>query len=181
VFEMPPHQEELMSRVRSVTAAALVGLLAVAGMTGRAAAQATASITAMAAVTGYAPLTAAGVNNLDFGAVTAGTPKAPTSLSANAGRFNLSGQVSTPVTVTFTLPTVLSNGGNTIPVTFATTDGLLWTTYPTTHTTFNPNAPFFTTTDGSGNLVIGISGTVSPPLATTTGTYTGTVTLTVSY
>jgi len=169
-----------MSRVRSLTAAAVVGLLVVAGA-GRAAAQATASITATANVTGYAPLTASGVNNLDFGAVTAGTPKAPTSLSANAGRFNISGQTSTSVTVTFTLPTVLTGPGSPIPVSFGTTDGLLWTTYPTTHTTFNPNAPFFTVTDGSGNLVIGISGTVSPPLATTTGTYTGTVTLTVSY
>jgi hypothetical protein len=170
-----------MSRVRSVTAAALVGLFAVAGTTGRASAQATASISATANVTGYAPLTAAGVNDLDFGAVTAGTPKAPTSLSANAGRFNISGQTSTPVTVNFTLPAVLTGTSGTIPITFATTDGLLWTAYPTTHTTFNPNAPFFTTTDGSGNLVIGIAGTVSPPLATTTGTYTGTVTLTVSY
>ena len=170
-----------MSRVRSGTAAALVGLLAVAGLTGRAAAQATASITATANVTGYAPLTASGVNNLDFGAVTAGTPKAPTSLSANAGRYNISGQVSTPVTVNFTLPTVLTGISGTVPISFGTTDGLLWSAYPTTHTTFNPNAPFFTTTDGSGNLVIGISGTVSPPLATTTGTYTGTVTLTVSY
>ena len=170
-----------MLRVRCVTAAALVGLLAMAGLTERAAAQATASIAATANVTGFAPLTAAGVNDLDFGAVTAGTPKAPTSLSANAGRFNISGQVSTAVTVGFTLPTVLTNGSNTIPISFSTTDGLLWTAYPTTHTTFNPNAPFFTTTDGSGNLVIGISGTVAPPLATVTGTYTGTVTLTVSY
>lgn len=170
-----------MSRVKCLTAAALVGLLAMSGLVGRAAAQATASITATANVSGFAPLTASGVNNLDFGAVTAGTPKAPTSLPANAGRFNISGQVSTPVTVTFTLPTVLTGPGGTIPITFATTDGLLWTSYPTTHTSFNPNAPFFTVTDGSGNLVIGIAGTVSPALATTTGTYTGTVTLTVSY
>jgi hypothetical protein len=170
-----------MSRVRCVTAAALVGLLALAGLTQRAAAQATASIAATASVTGYAPLTATGVNDLDFGNVTAGTPKAPTSLSANAGRFNISGQASTAVTVTFTLPTVLTSGSNTIPISFATTDGLLWTAYPTTYSTFSPNAPYYPTLDSSGNLVIGISGTVSPPLATVTGTYTGTVTLTVTY
>jgi hypothetical protein len=35
--------------------------------------------------------------------------------------------------------------------------------------------------DGLGNLVIGISGTVSPPLGTTTGSYTGTVSMTVTY
>jgi hypothetical protein len=171
-----------MSRVKCIAAAvAMVGLLGMSSLTERAAAQATASISATANVTGFAPLTATGVNALDFGNVVAGTPKSPTSLATNAGRFNLSGQASTPVTVTFTLPTVLTGPGGPIPTTFASTDGLLWTTYPTTHTTFNPNAPFFTTTDGSGNLVIGISGTVSAPLATTTGTYTGTVTLTVVY
>jgi hypothetical protein len=170
-----------MSRVRSGIAAILLGLLAMAGLAQRAAAQATASITATAAVTGFAPLTATGVNNLDFGAVTAGTPKAPTSPSTNGGRFNISGQPSTPVTVTFTLPTVLSSGSNTIPISFATTDGLKWTAFPTTSSSFNPTAPFFTSTDALGNLVIGILGTVSPPLATVTGTYTGTVTLTVSY
>lgn len=162
-------------------ATALVGLLGMSVLTARAAAQATASIAATANVTGFAPLTAAGVNALDFGNVVAGVPKAPTSLSANAGRFNISGQASTAVTVTFTLPTVLTGPGGTIPATFSSTDGLLWSAYPTTFTTFNPNAPFFTTTSGSGNLVIGISGTVSAPVATTTGVYSGTVTLTVTY
>ena len=163
------------------TAAALTLLLAVSGVANRASAQATASITATANVIGYAPLSATGVNDLDFGTVTAGTPKTPTSLSANAGRFNLSGQPSTPVTVSFTLPTALTGVSGSIPVTFGAADGLLWTSFPTTHSTFDPNAPFFTTTDGSGNLVIGISGTVSAPLTAVTGTYTGTVTLTVSY
>jgi len=163
------------------TAAALAGLLAVSGTLNRASAQATASITATANVIGYSPLSASGVNNLDFGTVTAGTPKTPSSLSANAGRFNISGQPSTSVTVNFTLPTVLTGTSGSIPVTFGAADGLLWTAFPTTHSTFDPNAPFFTTTDGSGNLVIGISGTVSAPLTAVTGTYTGTVTLTVSY
>lgn len=172
-----------MSRTnRIAAAAALVGLLGMSVLTAPAAAQATASIAATANVTGFAPLTAAGVNDLDFGSVTAGTPKAPTSLSANAGRFNISGQASTAVTVSFTLPTVLTDPtAATIPITFSSTDGLLWSAFPTTFTTFNPNAAFFPTTNGSGNLVIGISGTVSPPLATTTGTYSGTVTLTVTY
>ncbi len=172
-----------MSRTnRIAAAAALVGLLGMSSLTASAAAQATASIAATANVTGFVPLTAAGVNDLDFGSVTAGTPKAPTSLSANAGRFNISGQASTAVTVSFTLPTVLTGpAAATIPITFSSTDGLLWSAFPTTFTTFNPNAPFFTTTSGSGSLVIGISGTVSPPLATTTGIYSGTVTLTVTY
>lgn len=173
-----------MSRTNRFAAAALVGLLGVSGLAAPAAAQtsATASISAIAHVSGIAPLTAAGVNNLNFGAVTAGTPKAPTSLATDAGRFNVSGEPSRPVTVSFALPTVLAGlGGATIPITFSSSDGLLWTAFPTTHTTFSPSAAFLTSLDGTGNLVIGIAGTVSPPLGSTTGTYTGTITLTVAY
>ena len=122
------------------------------------------------------------MNDLNFGVVAAGTPKAPASLAADAGRFVISGEPVTPVTVSYTLPSVLTGAGTaTIPITFSSTDGLRWSPYPTTHTTFNPNAPFFTTLDVAGTLIVGIAGTVSPPLGTTTGTYTGTITLTVSY
>lgn len=170
------------NRIASTTA--LIGLLAIGALASPASAQitATASINAVANVTGVAPLTAAGVNDLNFGNVTAGTPKTPSSMAADAGRFNISGQPSATVTVSFALPTVLNGAGaTTIPITFGGTDGLNWTTYPTTFSTFNPNAPFFTSLNGTGNLTIGIAGTVSPPLGTTTGAYTGTVTLTVSY
>jgi spore coat protein U-like protein len=171
-----------MSRTNRFVAVAAVGLFAMGGLAATAAAQATASITATAAVTGYAPLTASGVNDLNFGSVTAGTPKAPTSMASDAGRFNLSGQPSTPVTVTFTLPTVLSaSGGATIPITFGSGDGLLWAPYPASFSTFSPAAPFATSLDATGNLSVGIAGTVSPPVGTVTGTYTGTITLTVAY
>ena len=171
-----------MSRRSRFTTALAVGLIAAAVITAPAAAQsATASITATASVSGIAPLTAAGVNDLNFRAVTAGTPKTPA--AADVGRFNVSGQPSTPVTVSYgLLPTVLTGaGGATIPITFGTTDGLRWVTFPGTFTTFNPNAPFLTTTEPSGSLIVGISGTVSPPVGSTTGIYTGTITLTVAY
>jgi len=169
---------------RFAAAAALVGLLGVSSLTVPAAAQtsATASISALASVLGIAPLTAAGVNDLNFGVATAGTPKTPGSLAADAGRFSISGEPSTPVTVSFTLPTVLTGAGSaTIPITFGTNDGLLWAPYPGTYTTFNPNAAFPTSTGVTGSLIIGISGTVSPPVGSTTGNYTGTIVLTVAY
>src|SRR5512135_1152361 len=173
-----------MTLTKRIAAGAFAGLLCASILAAPAAAQttATASINAKAQVSGIAPLTAAGVNDLDFGVVTAGTPKAPTSLASNAGRFTIAGQPSTPVSVSFTLPTVLAgSGGATIPITFSSSDGLRWNPYPSTFTTFSPAAPFATSLDGSGNLVIGIAGTVSPPALTTTGLYTGTITLTVSY
>jgi spore coat protein U-like protein len=165
------------------SAAALVAMIGAGGVALPALAQtsATASISADAFVAGIAPLTATGVNNLNFGTVTAGTTGVPASLPADAGRFNITGEPSAPVTVTFSLPTVLSGPGGTIPIFFSSTDGLLWVSFPVTFVSFNPNGPFATTLDGSGNLTIGIAGTVSPPTGTTTGAYTGTVSLTVSY
>jgi hypothetical protein len=140
-----------------------------------------ASISAVANVNGIAPLTAAGVSDLLFGTVIAGTPKTVTAV-AEAGRFNISGQPSAPVSVSFTLPTVLTGAGSaTIPITFGSTDGILFGTYPAVAGTFNPNAVSFPSLSGTGNLSLGIAGTVSPALGTTTGAYTGTITLTVAY
>lgn len=172
-----------MSRTnRIAAAAALVGLLGMSSLTASAAAQATASISAIANVSGVAPLTAAGVNDLNFGAVTAGVPKVPASLATDAGRFTIGGQASTPVTVTFTLPTVLTGpAAATIPISFGPADGLEWNPYPGAFSTFSPNAAHFTSLDGAGSLIIGISGTVSPPALTVTGSYTGTISMTVSY
>jgi hypothetical protein len=173
-----------MSRCSRVTAAVAVGLFAAAVCAAPAAAQrsATASIAAKADVSGLAPLTAAGVNDLNFGLVAAGTPKSITNLATDAGRFNISGEPSAAVSISFSLPTVLTGAGSTtIPITFGATDGLEWTPYPGTHSTFNPNAVHFTSFDGTGNASIGIAGTVSPPAGTTTGSYTGTITMTVSY
>jgi len=166
---------------RFAAAAALIGLV---GVSATAAAQTTAnaSATATAFVAGIAPLTATTVNDLNFGTVTAGTVKAPASLASDAARFNITGEPTTPVTVSFTLPTVLTGAGSTtIPISFSGTDGLQWTSYPATFVSFNPNGSYLTSLDGLGNLVIGLSGSVSPPLGTTTGSYTGTVTMTVAY
>lgn len=167
------------------TGSAVVGLFAVAGiLAGPAEAQtsAQASIQVLAFVQGFAPLTAAGVNNLDFGTVQAGTPTAPANLANEAGRFEITGEPSTEVSLDFTLPTTLDGGAiGSIPISFATDDGLLWAPFPTAFTTFDPNVPQIIGLDGSGNLSVGVSGTVSPPAIVTTGNYTATITLTVAY
>jgi hypothetical protein len=160
---------------------ALLGLVVLTTKTAEAQSTATASISAIASVLGVAPLTAAGVNDLDFGTVPAGTPSVPASLAAQAGRFDITGEPSATVFVTFTLPTDLTGAGGTIPITFGTSDGLEWAPFPTSFTNFDPTVPHVTAIDGTGNLTIGISGTVSPPAGTTTGAYTGTITLTVAY
>jgi spore coat protein U-like protein len=133
-----------------------------------------------ATVVGIAPLTAATVNDLDFGTVNAGAvgTVAPT----DAARFLITGEPGFPVNVSFALPASLGGpAGATIPITFGNADGLLWAPFPTTFTTFNPNGAFAANMDGFGNLEVGITGTVSPPGGTVSGVYTGTITVTVAY
>lgn len=165
--------------------AALVGVIAVGGVLASPVAAQTsaqASIQVLAFVQGFAPLTAAGVNNLDFGTVQAGTPTTPANLANQAGRFEITGEPSTQVSLDLTLPTTLDGGAiGSIPISFATDDGLLWAPFPTAFTTFDPNVPLVTDLDGAGNLTVGVSGTVSPPAIVTTGNYTATITLTVAY
>lgn len=173
-----------MLRTKRFAAAAALVVLATGASVRGASAQITANaqVNAVAQIVGIAGLTAAGVNDLNFGSTNAGTPATPATLATDAARFAISGEPSYPVTVTFTLPTVLTGPGpSTIPVSFGGSDGLYWTAYPTTSTTFNPNSAFATSLDALGNLIIGLSGTVSPPTGTTTGTYTGIITLTVAY
>jgi len=178
-------KEEGMSRLsfikRAGTAVTVFGCAAVLANPVAAQTTATASISATADVVGIAPITAAGVADLDFGVVLAGGPTTIADPATQGGRFDLTGEPSAPVTMTYTLPTDLTGAGGNIPITFGPTDGLLWGPYPTASTTFDPNVPFLTALDGLGNLTVGIVGTVNPPVGTTTGTYTGTITLTVSY
>jgi len=178
-----------MSRVIGLrNALAAAGLIiALTGVpSSQAVAQVTASadIDAIAVVLGFAPLTATGVNDLQFGTVIAGLvgTVTPAEAAADGGRWDVSGEPSAAVSVTFALPTVLDDGlGGTIPITFSATDGLRWDPYPGANTTFNPNALFATTITAGGTLTIGILGSVAPALGTVSGTYTGTITLTVSY
>ena len=160
---------------------ALLGFAVLTAKPVEAQSSATASISAIASVLGVAPLTATGVNDLDFGTVPAGTPSTPASLAAQAGRFDITGEPTSTVFVTFTLPTDLTGAGGTIPIAFGATDGLEWAPFPTAFTNFDPTVPYVTAIDGTGNLTIGISGTVSPPAGTTTGDYTGTIVLNVAY
>src|SRR5437762_13030797 len=72
------------------------------------------SITATATV--QTPITVSGTQNLSFGNVFPGVAKAVAYTdAANAGKFSVAGQASTPVTYSFTLPTNLTSGGNTFP------------------------------------------------------------------
>jgi hypothetical protein len=95
--------------------------------------------------------------------------------------FSVSGEASTAVTYSFALPTNLTNAGNNLPIG-------TWTGHrntiasPAGGTNFTPSASSTgATLSGAGALFFYVGATVTPPSNLPAGTYTGTVTLTVSY
>lgn len=158
------------------TTAILAGLLGVAA---NAAVAQSANINATATV--YAPITVSGAQPLAFGTVFPGVNKVVAATDAAAGRFDLTGQNSANVNVSFTLPTQLTSGGNNLPIG-------TWTGYrnstnsQTGGSAFTPSAGATAAAfSGSGALFVFVGATVSPAAAQVAGSYTGTVTLTAAY
>jgi hypothetical protein len=162
---------------RSVASVALFGALALAV---RAAEAQSASITATANV--LQPLTVQGQQNLNFGNVYPGTSVTVGNDAAGTGRFRIAGVNGAEVTFNLTLPTNLTSGANSIPITFGSTAGRFNTTNTSGGTSFNPNTSQTTNLHATtGELFVWIGGTVSPSGTTPAGTYTGTITLNASY
>ncbi len=157
----------------------LVVLALVIGATAAQAQTNNASITATAAV--QTPINVVGAQQLNFGNVFPGVNKtvAATDLT-NAGRFDVTGQASTPVTLSFTLPATLSSGANTMPI----------DTYTGIHAdnsaqtggiAFNPVTGATPTLSATGGLFVWVGARVVPATNQAQGTYTANVTMTVVY
>lgn len=138
-----------------------------------------ANITATANV--FQAITVTGARTLDFGNVFPGVNKTIGVAAATSGRFDLTGQNSAPVQLTFTLPANLTSGANNLPIG-------TWTgcTNPTNSTTgctaFTPSGTATNSAfSGTGALFVWVGATVSPGAAQAAGTYNGTVTLTANY
>lgn len=156
----------------SATVAALLSLAT--------AAQAqSANINATAVV--YQAMTVTGARALDFGNVFPGVAKSIAVAAATSGRFDLTGQASANVNLTFTLPTDLTSGANNLPI--GTWTGCTNATNTTTGcTTFTPSGSATASAfSGTGNLFVWVGGTVTPAANQAAGTYNGTVTLTAAY
>ena len=138
-----------------------------------------ASITATADV--QTPINVIGFQQLNFQNVFPGVNKtvAATDLT-NAGRFDVTGQLSTAVTLSFTLPATLSSGANTMPIdsytgihadNSAQTGGI----------GFNPVTGASPTLGATGGLFVWIGARVVPATNQAQGVYTANVTMTVVY
>jgi hypothetical protein len=163
-----------MSRLLgTLTAVALVAVASTASAQ-------SATITANATV--LQPLTVSNVRNLDFGNVYPGVNKPIAYDAATSGKFSVTGFASAEVNISFTLPTNLSSGGNTLPI--GTWTGCHNTVDATAAcTTFTPSSSNTTTNLAAvtGTLFVFVGATVSPAGTQAQGSYTANVTMTAAY
>lgn len=138
-----------------------------------------ANIQALATV--YQPISVTGTRALDFGTVFPGVAKSIAVAAATSGQFQLGGQASGNVNLTFTLPTDLVNAGNNLPI--GTWTGCTSATNTTAGcTAFTPSGTATGSAfSGAGALWVFVGATVTPAAAQAAGNYTGTVTLTAAY
>ena len=152
--------------------------LAVAGTMTAQAQTNSGSITATAVV--QQPINVSGAVNLAFGNVFPGINKTIALTDAGAGRFDITGQASTNVNVSFTaLPVNLTFGLNNLPIVFTAGSNTLNNAAGATG--FTPSSGTSTALSGTGALFVFVGGTVSPASNLAAGTYTGTVTMQVLY
>jgi spore coat protein U-like protein len=141
-------------------------------------AQNNASITVSANV--QQPITVTAANNLDFGQVFPGVSKTIAVNQPGAGRFDVTGQASTPVSLTFVLPANLTAGANLLPI--GSWNGVHSPTASPTGTSFTPSASATNATlSGTGQLFVYVGAQVTPAVGQVAGNYTGTVQMTVVY
>lgn len=157
----------------------LAGLAAVATLstvTAQAQSQ-TGGVSALANV--QQPINVVGAVDLDFGNVFPGVNKTVGVAAATAGRFDVSGQASAPVLISFVLPANLTGPGN---LAIGTWTGNHNTTNAPTGTNFTPSAATTNSAfSGTGNLFVFVGATVSPATNQPAGAYSGTVQMTVTY
>ena len=168
------------------TAAALVGLALVPSL-GRGQG-ATGQVTLDAQVIGQA-ITVTALRDLNFGTVLKGVPTSVLPSNAAAGAWQVQGDKNAQVTITFTLPTVLTNiqalPGSTMPISFGAASAL-WNRGTNSVVGATPFDPSAVTTGKLGPpanpfIYLWIGGTVSPAVTAKPGIYTGTIVVSVAY
>src|SRR5258705_2951199 len=181
---MAPHQlDSQLNTMRSdpmrISKLSLVVLALVISASAAQAQTNNASITATASV--QTPINVVGAQQLNFGNVFPGVNKtvAATDLT-NAGRFDVTGQASTPVTLTFTLPASLSSGANTMPIDTYTGISAA-TSAQTGGVAFKPVTGANPSLSAAGALFVWIGARVTPATNQAQGTYTANVQMTVVY
>ncbi len=129
------------------------------------------------------PLTVTGARELGFGNVYPGVNKIIAVADLTSGKFTLDGHANAQVNISFTLPTNLTSGANTLSIS-------TWTGYRNTTdspslggTSFDPATPTTTTNLDAitGDLFVFLGATVSPSSSQAQGSYTATITMNAAY
>lgn len=166
--------------MRTIARLSLIAVtLAAAGATAVQAQTNSANITATATV--QTPINVAAGQALNFGNVFPGVNKtiAATDLT-NGGRFDVTGQASAPVTISFTLPATLSDGTNTMPI-VSFTGVHAGNVLQTGGVGFTPSAGATPSLSVGGQLFVWVGAQVQPATNQVAGVYTANVTMTVVY
>jgi hypothetical protein len=130
-----------------------------------------------------AQITVSRVRDLNFGPVIRGlaTHVGPSD-PVKSGEFRFTVAIGAQVRLQFTLPNRLNGpAGATVPITFNATDGIATGTAPTSiPVTFDPRVAQTFNIVTSTTILVFIGATVTPTAAQALGTYTNTITLTVT-
>lgn len=163
--------------------AAFIAVFAFMAMVNQVSAQST-TVTASGTVVKPISLSGTGIS---FGSeIFPGSPKTVDKTATGAAQFDISGEPGKAVNTTFTLPSEVSDGsGNTIPLSFSSTDAgyaSATTDQSTGQTGFDPSVGQSLTLEAtSGELYIWLGGTITPTNTQPAGTYSANITLDVSY
>ena len=126
------------------------------------------------------PLTVNSLAPLAFGNVYPGVAKTVAPADAAAGKLSIAGYAGAQVAISFTLPTTLSSGANTLPV--GSWSGVHNVTNSASGTAFTPATTATNATlSGTGGLWVFLGAQVSPSATQIAGSYSSTVTMNVAY
>jgi len=129
------------------------------------------------------PLTVTGVRGLTFGAVFPGVPRVVTRTdAANSGQLDIKGPNRSLVLLTFILPLRMTGpAGAQLPLTFSSSDaGYSQSQAIGSQVGFDPRQSFTAALSNNGRGTVFVGGTASPAANQRAGSYTGTLTLTVT-
>jgi hypothetical protein len=128
-----------------------------------------------------AQITVTGIRNLAFGPVIRGVAlHVLPSDAVKSGQFRFVTAIGNVVRISFTLPNRL-NGPANLPISFSTTDAIALGNGPTSvPVTFNPNTTNTFTVVSSTTINVFLGGTVTPSNTQAFGSYTNTITITVT-
>jgi uncharacterized protein DUF4402 len=134
-------------------------------------------------------ITVTALRNLTFGTVLKGVPTSVLPSNAAAGAWQVQGDKNAQVSITFTLPMVLTNiqalPGSTMPISFGAA-AALWNRGANNVVGATPFDPSAGTTGKLGPqanpfIYLWIGGTVSPAATAKPGIYTGMIVVSVAY